>query len=733
MILYSNDLNLVSEKCWREGTFRTKCATYRTHLAGRLFKVLHASKNKLEPELLKLILVCFTVNWICFLPFPVCAQNISIDSNLMRAKDGELVDKTRLLAWSYAKPMIERLADLDEQQCPSSRAFLRNVAEIAKQFDEDKSPREWPEIDTDKLITSNINFWRTMLELEPGDPGFVILHISLLIAAGDIDRAHNLLHLARQFSNWPSSPTNAIATLDFITHLLNSQNGVRLKKGIALHDKKEYAEAIKVFEEALVIWPGNANATYELGNSMREVGGGNSMKKFEECRHYDPLIGYPGYQGSFDNIKGQGLTPAISASQFFKGNLRNPTLSVSDDKLIKFSSDCQLGGVIEPRLHELAIVSRQIVVGRRGYYVGEDLKFISDSLFTLCKEADTESIGILMKADIAHRPKIILTKKSSSTPATINYSLEGRELLELNGHGEYVYCLSFIEGGKKLVSTSGDRSIKIWDMEAGREILSLNGQGQIAKRFSVSPDGHRLATADITGYVRVWSLESGEEQFAIATKRGLPDKEKGLIGRGMTSVAFSDDGKTLVYAHSDGLDIYDAATGALLRSNELKGRMPTLSHDGRQIAFVGKENQIIIGSVATGKELFSMKGHVNSIYSLVFTPDNMFLATAGPLDGNIIIWDPLFGKRISSWHPKENSDWFSVRSLAFNPDASWIAGSGGKNQNVIKLWNTISGKKLLELEGGNSPIISLTVSPTGEYLACGYKDGKIQVWQISKK
>ncbi len=673
------------------------------------------------------------IMWLCFSMLPLRAQVISIDSKIASAKDRELVDQVRLSSWTYAKPLLDRLEEIDEKDGPSLRAFLQDIRLITQQVDESKSPREWPLIDTDKLITSNIHFWKAMLELEPGDPGFVVLHISLLMVAGDFDRAHNLLHLARQFSNWPSSPTNAIATLDFISHRMIAQNGDRLKKGIALHDKKEYAEAIKVFEEALFIWPGNANAIYELGNSMREVGDGNSMKKFEECRHCDPLIGPPGFQGSFDNIKSQGLGPAHSASQFFKHMLRNPNQSVSDEQLIKFSSYCQLGGVIEPRLHELACVARQVVIGRRGSCVEEDRKFISDSLFALCKDADTESIDPLLKADIASRPCIISRKKSSSTQATFKFSLEGKELRELNGHGEYVYCLSFLDEGKKLVSAGGDRWIKVWDIDEGRDILSLNRQGKNVKRFSLSPDGHRLASADTIGFVRVWSLESGEEQLAIATQRGALDKEKGLIGRGMTSVEFSDDGKKIVYAHSEGIDIYDAATGTLLRSNGLKGRMPILSHDGKLVAFVGNEQQIKIGSVATGKELFNMKGHVNPIYSLVFTPDNMCLATTGPLDGNIIIWDPLFGKRMSSWHPKGSSDWFSVRSMAFHPDASWIAGSGGKNKNVIKLWSTISGKELLELEGGDSPILSLAVCPNGEYLASGCENGKIQIWQISNK
>lgn len=663
---------------------------------------------------------------------PVRAQVISIDSKLASAKDRELIDQLRLKSWGYAKLLLERLEELEEKDCPSLRAFLQDVQVIARQMDENMSPRQWPEIDTDKLITSNINFWKAMLELEPGDPGFTVLHVSFLIAAGDIDRAHNLLHLVRQFGNWPSSPINAITTLDFITHRIIAQNGILLRKGISLHDKQEYAEAKKVFEEALVIWPRNANATYELGYSMRLGGAGDSMKKFEECRHYDPLIGHPGFQGSFDKIKGLGLAPAISASQFFKNNLRTPTQYVSDEKLIEFSSYCQLGGVIEPRLHELAIISRQIVVGRRGSYVVEDRKFISDSLLALCKEADAESIGTLLKTDIASRPKIIARKKSSSTPAAFNFSLKGTELLKWDSHSEYVYCLSFIEGNRKLVSSGGE-SIKVWDVESGRDILSLNGPMERVKRFSVSPDEQRLAAADVVGSIRVWSLKSGEKQLEIATKRGVPDKEKTLIGRELTSIVFSDDGKQLVYAHSDGTDIYDATTGALIRSNRIGGKMRTLSHDGRLVAFVGNQQQITIGNVATAKEIFSMKGHINPIYSLVFTPDSMCLATAGPLDGNIIIWDALFGNRIRSWHPKGSSEWFAVHSLAFSPDASWIAGAGGENQNVIKLWNTNSEKELLELKGGDSPIVSLAVSPNGECLASGYKDGEIQLWQILKK
>jgi WD40 repeat protein len=60
--------------------------------------------------------------------------------------------------------------------------------------------------------------------------------------------------------------------------------------------------------------------------------------------------------------------------------------------------------------------------------------------------------------------------------------------------------VAFSPDGKRLVTASGDKTVKVWDAETGQELLTLKGGGGIA----FSPDGHRLASGTGAGTVTIY-------------------------------------------------------------------------------------------------------------------------------------------------------------------------------------------------------------------------------------
>ena len=51
----------------------------------------------------------------------------------------------------------------------------------------------------------------------------------------------------------------------------------------------------------------------------------------------------------------------------------------------------------------------------------------------------------------------------------------GRQVHTLTGHLAHVYSVSFSRDGKRVVSGSDDRLVKIWDTETGAEVRSFVG------------------------------------------------------------------------------------------------------------------------------------------------------------------------------------------------------------------------------------------------------------------
>ncbi len=92
----------------------------------------------------------------------------------------------------------------------------------------------------------------------------------------------------------------------------------------------------------------------------------------------------------------------------------------------------------------------------------------------------------------------------------------GGELLNLRGHTDLVYGIQWSPDGRRIASSSFDRSIKIWDAGTGHEVLTLHGHDDRVWSVAWSPDGRRLASASDDGTVRIWGAP-GPEAESIAT------------------------------------------------------------------------------------------------------------------------------------------------------------------------------------------------------------------------
>ncbi|HLP75079.1 MAG TPA: hypothetical protein VK155_19405, partial [Bacteroidales bacterium] len=72
------------------------------------------------------------------------------------------------------------------------------------------------------------------------------------------------------------------------------------------------------------------------------------------------------------------------------------------------------------------------------------------------------------------------------------------------GHFENVTDANYSQDGKKISTTSQDRTVKIWNPQNGRLLLTLSDFGvmDIVSRVLFSPDGRTLMTINELGQVK---------------------------------------------------------------------------------------------------------------------------------------------------------------------------------------------------------------------------------------
>jgi WD40 repeat protein/serine/threonine protein kinase len=258
----------------------------------------------------------------------------------------------------------------------------------------------------------------------------------------------------------------------------------------------------------------------------------------------------------------------------------------------------------------------------------------------------------------------------------------GQEIITLKGHTADVTTVAYSSDGKRLASSSADRSVKVWDGQTGQELLTFNGHSQEVSGVAFSPDGKRLASASFKGNtVKVWDAQTGQE---------LLNCKGDARGSRPNSVAFSPDGKRL------------AVGGGGLGG--------------------GWHGEVKVLDAQTGQELLSLKGHTSGAGSVTFSPDGKRLASAGGwLDGTVKVWDAQTGKELFNCKGHTNS----VRSVVFSPDGKRLVstGSGG-----LKVWDGQTGEELLTMKDGTAPV---AFSPNGHWLASGAGDSKVTIWDAT--
>ncbi|MEH2429799.1 MAG: serine/threonine-protein kinase [Nostoc sp.] len=294
----------------------------------------------------------------------------------------------------------------------------------------------------------------------------------------------------------------------------------------------------------------------------------------------------------------------------------------------------------------------------------------------------------------------------------------------LQGHENSVLSVAISPDGKTIAS-SGDRTIKLWNLATGKLIASLNGHFQQVNVVVISPDGKLLVSASDDNTIKIWNLATRKQ---IRTLIGHSDSVHAL--------AISADSETLVSASDDNtIKIWNLATGEQIRT--LAGhtfwvRSVAISPNGVILASGSFDKTIKIWNLAKGYPIRTLEGNSQTVTTVAISPNGKTLATASRdvYDGlrlrTIKLWNLATGREIRTLAGHKNT----VTSVAFSADGKIVAS--GSRDRTIKLWNTATGEEILTLAGHTNTVTSVTFTPDGKTLVSGSEDNTIKIWRLSQ-
>jgi WD40 repeat protein len=218
----------------------------------------------------------------------------------------------------------------------------------------------------------------------------------------------------------------------------------------------------------------------------------------------------------------------------------------------------------------------------------------------------------------------------------------GSTLHKLAGHTSLVTDVVVTPDGDRVVSTSLDNMLNVWDLATGALLKTLRGHPDSVEAVALTPDGKLAISCGVNdARLRVWDLRTGE---AVRSYQGL--------ARSYGAVVVTPDGRRVIAASSNPWD-------ALIEEWDLR----------------------------TGDKLMTIRGeHKDLITGLVLAPNGRE-AVSVSLDHTLKLWNLDSGELVASF----SADGGLV-AVAIAPDGeTFIAGEEAGRIHHLRLQRHLQG------------------------------------------
>ncbi|KAL0960737.1 hypothetical protein HGRIS_005760 [Hohenbuehelia grisea] len=291
----------------------------------------------------------------------------------------------------------------------------------------------------------------------------------------------------------------------------------------------------------------------------------------------------------------------------------------------------------------------------------------------------------------------------------------------LVGHEDTVKSVAISKDGKRVVSCSWDKTIRIWDTGVSRsKTRSPNSPDSPVTSISISPNGQYIASGS-TWDNTIWIWDVGGRRQTGQPLTGHQSYVK--------SVAFSPDGRLIISGGSDAtIRIWDVVArrqvGEPLSGHEDIVRSVAFSPDGQRIVSGSDDRTIRVWDTSSQEQIGeALTGHEKGITSVAFSPCGRYIVS-GSDDGTILVWDVAAGKQ----HGEALKHSVAVKSVVFSPDGLKIIA--GYSDSMVRVWDVASRSQIgdpLDASPESSWSGSVALSSDGQHIA-SVSDHTMQIW-----
>ena len=373
----------------------------------------------------------------------------------------------------------------------------------------------------------------------------------------------------------------------------------------------------------------------------------------------------------------------------------------------------------------------------RGELTGADLSYIDMSGAMLnmvrCSRAYGDKILAASFEGSILKERNILPQGHSEIVSSAVYSPDGKRILSTSmdktvkewdaltcecirtyqGHSAPVISAVYSDDGKRILSASYDDTIKEWDVLTGECIRTYQNSSGVNSAV-YSHDGKRILSASDDSTIKEWDALKCD---CIRTYQGHSESVK--------SAVYSDDGKRILSVSDDKtIKEWDALTCDCIRTYQGHSesvKSAVYSDDGKKILSASDDKTIKEWNVLTGECIRTYQGHSESVISAVYSDDGKRILSAS-CDDTIKEWDALTGECIRTYRGHSQF----VNSAVYSHDGKRILSASW--DTTIKEWDELTGECIKTYQGHSSHVKSAVYRADGKRILSASYDDTIKEW-----
>ncbi|KAK5935004.1 hypothetical protein CgunFtcFv8_020405 [Champsocephalus gunnari] len=294
----------------------------------------------------------------------------------------------------------------------------------------------------------------------------------------------------------------------------------------------------------------------------------------------------------------------------------------------------------------------------------------------------------------------------------------------LKGHGNKVLCMDWCKDKRRIVSSSQDGKVIVWDAFTLNKEHGLNLPCTWVMACAYAPSGCAVACGGLDNKCSVFPLSLDKNENLNAKKKSVAMHTNYVSG-----CTFTSSDMQLLTSSGDGTcALWDVESGQLLQS--FHGHTADVlsldlapSETGNTFVSGGSDRKSNIWDMRSGQNVQSFESHESDINCVKYYPSGDAFASASD-DATCRFFDLRADREVAVY--QKDSVIFGASTLDFSLSGRLLFA--GYNDYTINVWDVLKGTRASILFGHENRVSRVRVSPDGTALCSASWDNTLRIW-----